>query len=205
VGTQQLDRTAFALLNTETMKPIVPDLNVQVMGIMVNHYRDYVHIRASADGRVFGLWATSHGPSGLGLIVYTEAVTRVFYAHSSFGHVVPGPDGKALYTRFGKYALGGQMQLPNVPERGNPMLPACLGDHFLSLPGPGRAGEATIERPGKEKPLATLADLELPTPAEDNITHDLTFDKRVHLVPEARLVITIPASNDRLVLHRFGG
>jgi hypothetical protein len=85
------------------------------------------------------------------------------------------------------------------------MLPACLGDQYLSLPGPGRAGEATVERPGKDKPLATLPDLELPTPVEDNIKHDPTFDKRVHLVPEARLVITLPASNDRLVLRRFGG
>jgi hypothetical protein len=40
---------------------------------------------------------------------------------------------------------------------------------------------------------------------EDVIKHDLTFDKRVHLIPAARLVITVPASNDRLVLHRFGG
>jgi hypothetical protein len=204
-GTQPLDRTAFALINTETMKPIVPDLNVQAMTIMVMHYRNCVHIRASADGRIFGLRGTVFSPSGLGLIVYTEAVTRVFYVHNSFGHVVPGPDGKTLYTRVGKYALRGQGEPPNMPGRGNPMLPACMGDQYLSLPGPGRAGETTIERPGKEKPLATLPDLELPTSAEDNITHDLTFDKRVHLVPEARLVITVPASNDRLVLHRFGG
>jgi hypothetical protein len=42
-------------------------------------------------------------------------------------------------------------------------------------------------------------------PKEETIKHDFTFDKRVHLIPESRLIITIPTSNDRLVLHRFGG
>jgi hypothetical protein len=34
---------------------------------------------------------------------------------------------------------------------------------------------------------------------------DFTFDKRIHLIPEARLIITISASNDGLVLRRFSG
>jgi hypothetical protein len=63
----------------------------------------------------------------------------------------------------------------------------------------------TVRALGKDRPIATLPDLELPAPGEEWIKHDFTFDKRVHLVPEARLLITIPASNDRLVLHRFSG
>jgi hypothetical protein len=141
----------------------------------------------------------------MGAIVHAPAVTRVYYVHNSVGHVVPGPDGKVFYTRTGKYASQGQAVLPQRTENGNPMLPACQGDWYLSLPGPGRAGATTVEAPGKDKPIATLPDLGLPAAAEDVITHDLTFDKRVHLVPEARLIITIPASNDRLVLHRLGG
>ena len=39
---------------------------------------------------------------------------------------------------------------------------------------------------------------------EEFLNHDFTFDKRVHLIPDARLVITIPISNDRLVLHSYG-
>jgi hypothetical protein len=47
--------------------------------------------------------------------------------------------------------------------------------------------------------------VDLPALNEEWIKHDLTFDKRVHLIPEARLIITIPASNDRVVLYRYGG
>jgi hypothetical protein len=204
-GTQQLDPASFSLVNTETMRPISGELNTQAASIMTAHYRNLVHVRASADGRVFGLWCTSHSPSGLGVIVHGEAVTRTYYVHNSFGHVVPGPDGKVLYTMTGKYALGTQGQPPEGPGTGNPVLPACHGDQYLSLPPAGRAGAASVRALGKDKPIATLADLGLPTPQEPNIGHDFTFDKRVHLIPEAKLLITIPASNDRLVLYRLGG
>jgi hypothetical protein len=204
-GTEPLDRTSFALFNAETMRPIVAELNTQVAWIMAGNARNIVHIRASADGTVFGLWATDHTPTGMGVIVYTDAVTRTFYVHNQVGYVVPSPDGKALYTRSGKVALGDRGQPPDRVENGNPVLPGCQGEEYLSLPALGRGGAATIERAGNAKPIGTLPDLELPTPQEDTITHDLTFDKRVYYIPAARLLITIPASNDQLVLHRVGG
>jgi hypothetical protein len=204
-GTEQLDRTSFALINTETMRPIIGDLNTQAASIMTGSYRDLLHIRASADGKVFGMWCTSHSPSGMGVIVYSEAVTRTYYVHNSVGYVVPSPDGKALYTRTGKYPLGDQGKPPDRLENGNPLLPACQGEQYLSLPGPGRAGAATIEGLGNDKPIATLPDLGLPKLQEDFIKNDLTFDRRVNFVPEGRLLITIPSSDDRLVLYRIGG
>ena len=39
--------------------------------------------------------------------------------------------------------------------------------------------------------------------AEQWIKHDFTIDKRYHLIPQAKLLITIPLSNDRLVLRRI--
>jgi hypothetical protein len=183
---------------------MVAELNTQPASIMVGHYRDRVHLRASAEGRVFGLWCTSHSPSGMGVIVYSKDVVRTTYAHRSVGHVVPSPDGKVLYTNSGKYVLQSQGRLPERPEASGLMLPASLGDQVLHLAAAGEVRTPTIETPGKEKPLATLPDLGLPTAEEKAITHDLTFDKRVHLVPEARLLITIPASGDRLVLYPYG-
>ena len=54
-------------------------------------------------------------------------------------------------------------------------------------------------------PGLELPELGLPAAQEDTITHDFTMDKRVFFVPEARLLLTIPSSNDRLVLYRVGG
>src|SRR5262249_2190342 len=41
------------------------------------------------------------------------------------------------------------------------------------------------------------------SPDEAWLQHDLTVDKRFHLVPAANLLLTIPYSNDRLVLRRL--
>jgi hypothetical protein len=205
VGSEALDSAFLALLNTETLKPIFAELNTQIATIMMGSYRDLVHLRASADGRVFGLWCTSHSPTGMGVVVYSEAVTRTFYAHKDVGYVVPSPDGKAVYTRFGNYVLQAQGQPGEMPETGGAMLPASLGDQYLNLTGAGPARGPTIEAPGKEKPIATFPDLGLPGPRDHTLPHDFTYDKHIHLVPEARLLLTIPASGDRLILSRYGG
>jgi hypothetical protein len=188
-----------------------------------------VQVRASANGKVFGMWCLSNSPSGVGVFVASDAGVQSYYGHWSAGYVVPSPDGKLLFTRFGKCVP--QVSLMNMQElRGDPVLPACNGDCYLSLPpiarlgqGPagslpskpgtpqpsqsstGKAGALTVRALSNDKLIATLPDLDLQVPGEEGIKHDLPFDKRVHLIPEARLIITVPASNDRLVLYEFGG
>src|SRR5262249_7722496 len=149
---------SFSLLNPESMRLINSELNTQNARELEGSYRDLVHLRASADGRVFGLGCTSHTPSGMGIIHYTEAMTRPYYVHNSCRYVVPGPDGRTLYTRLGRYQLAGLGQPPERLDNDNPMLPACRGDQYLILPAPGRGGAPTVEVPGKERPIATLAD-----------------------------------------------
>jgi hypothetical protein len=39
---------------------------------------------------------------------------------------------------------------------------------------------------------------------EGGIADAMTIDKRFHFIPAASLLITVPASNDRLVLRRSG-
>jgi S1-C subfamily serine protease len=220
----------FALISMKTMKlvqlevPIAPHMQPHLLSS-----QEIIHLRAAANGKVFGMWSTSHLPSGVGVIVTSDAGVRSYYGHWGSGHVLPGPDGKILFTRFGTCAP--EVTLTDMPPpQGGPVLPACHGDYYLSLPAaanpgqvrpspfpprpgnpqPGqppasKAGTVMVRALGKDKPIATLPDLELLAPREESIKHDFTFDKRVHLVPEARLLITIPDSNDRLVLHRFSG
>jgi hypothetical protein len=224
-GMQELSQAAFALLNVERMQLL--EREIKVYPALGSSYRDLVHLRASANGKVFGMWCTSHTPSGVGVIVASDAGVQSYYAHWSAGHVLPSPDGKTLFTRSGMCAP--EVTLTGSQQRGDPALPACSGDYYLSLqpainPGQGRpsplirqpgnsqpnrpaadaAGSLTIRALDKDKPIATLPNLDLPAPGEEWIKNDFTFDKRVHLIPEARLIITIPASNDRLVLHQFG-
>jgi hypothetical protein len=286
-GREPLDRASYFVVNTETLKPIGNEI-LDRSGHITNH-RDLMHLRASADGRVFGLWCTSHSPNGLGLIFFSEGGAQLYpYAGAElnsvgtdFGYVVPNSDGTIVYTETGKYAIPIQKPYSPKPTISNPMLPAHGSNHFIRLPavpfnfkltdqvivalkteqvpdsilerlntlknrecnrelflglvkqqfntaqikkqfnaeqidqfvililkhafvGNQNSTTTTIEAPWKDKPIATLPDLSLPIwVLERWIAHDFTYDKRVHFIPEARLIITIPNSNDRLILHRL--
>jgi S1-C subfamily serine protease len=225
-GTQELDRANFALVDTENVRLI--DGNINVFPALGSSYRDLVHLRASANGKVFGMWCTSHMPSGVGVIVASDTGVQSYYAHISAGYVVPCPDGRLIFTRSGMGTPEANQMDWQLPQS-VPVLPACHGNYYLSWPAaanarqvrqirlpsrrdnlpandlpPGKVDTLTVRALGKEKPIAALRDLDMPAPGEEWIKHDFTFDKRVHLIPEARLIITIPTSNDRLVLHAFG-
>jgi WD40 repeat protein len=213
-GTKQLDRAFFAVLDVQSMLLLANALKVHPM--MGHSYRDLVHLRASANGKLFGLWCTSHTPSGLCTIVLNDKGAQAHYAHTSIGRVLPSPDGKVVFTGSGMYAPEVKMADFLQPRAAESMLPASQGDSYLILPvqrpdlsrpraNPQTATTLTVTLRfrGKDRPLATIADLDLPTQAEDWIKHDFTFDKHVHLIPEARLIVTIPPTNDQLILQRL--
>jgi hypothetical protein len=226
VGTQPLDRAVFTSINTETMKAVVEEIKMPPACMLGGHYRDLVHMRAAANGQVFGMWCTSHTPSGAAMIAITNTGANSHYLHSDEGHILPSPDGKTVFTRYGKRPP--VVEFSQLSRTGTALLPACSGNYYLELPQANKAGNPIpggVALPGQPakpptdtthqvviysteqgKPIATLNDLQLPPlMGEQWIKHDFTFDKRIHLIPEARLVITIPAANDRLVLHRYGG
>ena len=224
-GTQPLDRAVFTSINTETMKVVVQEIKMPPAAMLGGHYRDLVHVRAAANGQVFGMWCSSHSPSGAALIAITNTGASSHYLHSDEGHILPSPDGKTVFTRYGKRPP--VVDLNQALRTGTAMLPACSGNYYLELPQANKVGHPApgVFRPGQPpqppadtthsveihtteqaKPIATLGDLQLPPlMGEQWMKHDFTFDKRIHLIPEAKLVITIPAANDRLVLHRYGG
>jgi hypothetical protein len=62
----------------------------------------------------------------------------------------------------------------------------------------------TVYVRGEPKPLATLAEFDPKLTNEEAIKNDFTFDRRVYLVPEAKVIVTVPTSDDRIVLYRYG-
>jgi Trypsin-like peptidase domain len=229
VGEANFINCRFSLISVDTMKMVQGEVPIAPHMQHLTMVRDVIHLRASANGKVFGMWCTSHSPSGVGVIVASDAGLQAYYAHWSAGFVVPSPDGKWLCTGSGRYLP--QVSLTSIPgARSDPVLPASDGDYCLGLPPnsargqgplrplPGRRGApqpnqapaakastVTVRTLSTDKLIATVPGLDLFTGGEDSIKTDLTLDKRVHLVPEARLVITIPATNDRLVLYGYGG
>jgi hypothetical protein len=214
-GTEQLAQAGFNFVSVHSLKIVD---NGPIQQGQYSSYRDLVHIRASPDGRVYGLWCTSHSPHGLMSIVVSGTAVKSHYEHTDVDHVVPGPDDRFLFTGRGLYTLDGKPLAQSwVNGVGNLCVPSQEGPFYLNL---GRTAEqqrfaGPYGRPsndvkagqglwivGDAWPLLALPDVSVP--AEDFwIKHDFTIDKRFHLLPEAKLLITIPTSNDQLVLHRF--
>jgi hypothetical protein len=57
--------------------------------------------------------------------------------------------------------------------------------------------------PGRPDPLRTWPEFELPVALAAAATDPLGLDRRLLLIPAAELLVTIPSSNDRVVLHHL--
>jgi hypothetical protein len=167
-------------------------------------------VRASADGRTFGVWRTASDPAGLKTIVLTGRHAKLSYQHTGVGHVLPGPDGKVIYTALGRYTAEGK-PLQQNPQEGGYCLPAAAGHYYLQLspgeqgatPGQGaRPTTVTVQLEGDTRPLVTLKDIDVgdlnPWDREP-----FPVDRRVHFLPQYKLLVTLPQSNDRLVVRRL--
>jgi S1-C subfamily serine protease len=162
-------------------------------------------LRASADGSVIGMWPTQGGP--FMSLVRTGNAIRAYQEHSVAGYLVPGPDGKVLYTGSGLYTNELKALDPGARDQREVrrFLPADQGNYYLSLQLAGGRSTASVYLAGNSRPLATLPDIGLPlgNAREQALLQTLLLDKRVHLVPAAKLLIIIPPGDTRLMLYRF--
>jgi hypothetical protein len=200
-------------LDATTLKEIVPQ--AEGRGGMVGTHPQYPHVmRISADGRVIDMWNIGLSPSGLETVVLNGSSTRAAYEHESVGSVIPGPDGRTVFTGAGLYTP----ELKKMPgeARGGLLLPAGHGNYYVSVTGvnawpPDRNNSkpsVAVYMTGDARPLVTLSDLDgLASPAGgdpfDRNLPSLPLDKRLFLVPLAKLLVTIPATADKLHLQRF--
>ncbi len=181
--------------------------------------QDRVHVRASAGGDLYGIWQTKGMPSGFQTLAVYGGVLRGIYNHDGLDHLAPGPDGRTVYT-----GRGGPLSAEGKPLSGSDQRPPASAEvtipsqdpaYYLTvtgfnrprhLAGPQPRITASVHVAGDGARLLTVFDLDEMAPSgaeESTIEGDFTVDKRFHLVPAARLLITVPPTNDRLVLRRL--
>lgn len=210
-GSDALDRAVYTFVDLETLEA-VPGLE-SVRGNNTS-YRDYVHIRAAATGRVFGLWATSHSPQGLETILLRGKKAENLYEHDSAGHVCPNVDGSMVLTGDGVYTARLQKKSDDSTRNSAyPCLPTTHPDLFLAVTAePGRQQNLGIGQPADARAelyrLSTgkkIAGFSLGRLGAGEGTswarHDFTIDKRIHYIVQADQVVVIPFSNDRLLVR----
>ncbi len=161
-----------------------------------------VFLRASADGKVFAAWA-SGGPQ---TCVWNGGDLKFFQGDNGT-FPVPGPDGRFIFTTNGlctaelKHVTGNTHCVP--AHHGPYYLSFSRADRFAPRPAGERRAGFSVHLVGDRRPLATLTDIEGADGQDLWNRSGLTVDKRVHLIPDAKLLVTIPVSNDRLHLYRF--
>jgi hypothetical protein len=195
-------------LDPSTLKEWKPDWGEKRMPA------DAAYLRASGDGRTFGM------RNGVGGEPHTVTCVRVRDGQAEnqpewgvgSSVLVPSADGRY----FGSGVAFFNSQLKAVYPRealkrfDKAFLPAVgNNDYFVELvpAAPGQhGGTVSFFQTGKDRPFAQLTGVEGVTNeqiAYGNNRDKLVWDQRVFFIPAAKVVVTVPPPNDQLVLHRF--
>ncbi len=228
-GADALSQTTNQFLDAAELSFLRPTAPVQGQGQGHNSsYRDYVHFRPDSHLDRITEWASSHSPSGIGMVIRTEEGYQYRYNHDSAGYLVPGDDG-LIYTGYGIiYRLLTQPQTPfnNYFEpagkvEGQSLLPGLGGIFFLGI---DRDGQLAVYESGQTTPLCRIDPFpgwSLPKPeanagrsippagafppgrAEEWIQTPLTLDQRIVFAPASGYLLFLPPSNDKIVRRDF--
>jgi hypothetical protein len=168
-------------------------------------------VRASADGRVFGMWGQGGSPQQIQLVILEGGAARVVYSGASPGAVVPAPDGQVIFTsRGGLFTPEVKLVEGSDKDGRGCCVPALQGPYYLALrafrgdlPEKERQGLG-LYLAGDARPIVALPSVkELDREPDVWGRSRLTLDRRLFLIPEARLLVVLPPGEDRLMLHRF--
>jgi hypothetical protein len=165
---------------------------------------DPMQIRVSADGTVFSIWFAGRGSRMQRTIILNGNEPTNYFFPESASWLIPSPDGRIIYSSSGLYTVEAKMigerdsYVPNTLR-----IPAPNGNYYLGI---DRTGNISAYLARESRAIASLPKLgDIGTEefllANERVT--ITPDKRFHFVPDARLVIGIPTTNDRLILQQF--
>jgi len=198
-------RQGFRLLDLDTLKPIVPIEEVR-RHMTRFEVEDHCGARASADGRVFTAWKPHVSPTGFRVLVVDGTKLESFHEHDTVGVIVPNADGSMLFTARGTYT-------PNIkligPNDSFPV-PAVQGNLYLRIerinyvPGQ-KLPSLSVHVSGFDGPLITLSDVPMQGAyLSDFFARDqIALDQRIYFVPEAKVIATLPPTNDAVRLREF--
>jgi hypothetical protein len=193
----------------------------------LGHGKDeYVSMRASAGGGVFGIWRPD---ARFQTVVARGGALSVTFTRDFAGHLAPGADGQSVFTGLGRRRyvdepIGNEIPgyTAKVPD---PAIPSSDASYFLTVSGLPRevagttsvydtgvqaarpeAVTLTVHAAGDGSSLLTvhgLDEMSVVARVRDWFSGGLATDKRFLFIPAAHLLITIPPTNDRLLLRRL--
>ena len=159
------------------------------------------HLRVSADGRTLAAWYDQLQPSGIQIARLDGNSIAGSYRADSVGHVTPGPDGQTLFTEKGMFSAKAE-----PVARRETAIPAVHGSWFVTL-ADAAAGAKKVDlwESGKNAPIASFDSLPGFDGKRDPFERDnpnLAIDKRLLLVPDARILVVLPPAADKLHVYK---
>src|SRR5262249_27124539 len=150
--------------------------------------------RVSADGTTFTWWGTG-SPSGFNVLRVAGGSLKAVYTHTSYGHLMPSPDARVIYTARGAFTPEGKPinGAGEGPRSENYLVPPVQGRFSLRVPFgqfPYREKPkepVTLHIEGDARPLVSLKDVEVPRDVNPWDREKIGADQRLLLIPSAKL------------------
>ncbi len=200
----------FHVMDSQTLKPSMS------LPRNSNYDNTKISIRSAHDGFTYGLSRLHVSPTGFGVLDLGINPPQFHYEHDTVGLVIPS--GDFIYTEQDGVYTPHQTKVIGLEKR-NDNLALVSSIHpafFLAAPIPigspySRGGvekkwHLSIHTAGQPDPLYTLPDeleeMKKEGSTKKNREDPFTLEKRYHFLPELKLLITIPPTNDQLILRR---
>jgi S1-C subfamily serine protease len=213
-----IDPVTFKVLKIAGQVSGASDDPTAVRSFRLQHstVRERVQLRAAPDGGLFACWCTSTWRSGIQIIAVRGGSIKLNYLHEDAGHLVPAADGQTIYTGCGGRRRSDGSDFSSTPRTSpsaETLIPSASPKYYLSIVGfnhPHAPSQGpfslTVRLASNDSDVTTVRDLSEMAGTSRKPQGDpdgMTVDKRFHFIPSANLLITIPPTNDRLVLRRL--
>lgn len=176
-------------------------------------------LRASGDGKVFGILSPEYNGDILGVInlnlkpreTYFRKIDKEHSRYSASRYAMPNADGSVVQTDAGLYSL--QLFPRNMsPHRELHLVPSTHPNYFVTYPLTSSSVDVYLTETGesisplKVGPLGNISDIFRRTrdnPNPRKLKDLLPMEKRVHYIPQADQVVTVPYTDDGLRIVPF--
>ena len=188
------------------------DYQVAGNNVFLNFGSADAQTRISADGDVITGWTPGVSPTGLTSLVRQGKTYTQHYEHKTVGPVLPSADGRILFTLDGPFSPEGRQLGKGEISFGHSVwtVPSLQGAYHLTFTQTGGREKngpifsVGVHLAGDSRAVATLP----ANPEYDGLVNWQTgqaqmFDKHVFLIPDAELLVFVPATDDKLILRRF--
>ncbi len=202
-GREHLERTFCALYDAETLR----DVSFEGLRGGWHSGHEQAHVRASADGEVFGIWSEFKKRIGTMAFVNLRGEPQKRRLHTGVPtFVIPSADGKVI-SSYALLSPEGELLRPQDVQFRIPSTdPEYFTLFFHNNTQLGRLrmkARLSVTRPSVRHWFRSLA---VPEMAEVRYWEDgMMIADRLLLVPQADLLVTIPPPGDRLYLRKLEG